>query len=131
MIGIDTNCLLRFSLRDDVAQHKAIETRIVRTARAGDDILISDVVLAEFIWVLKSQYAFTRSMQAEALRGLLDAQHFAFESKDCIQVALRAFESSKADFSDCLIGAKNRRLGCETTYSFDKAAQWLPTFSAV
>ena len=39
-------------------------------------------------------------------------------------------KESAADFADCLIGAKNRRLGCRATATFDLKVSKLPNFIA-
>jgi predicted nucleic-acid-binding protein len=131
MIGIDTNCLLRYALRDDARQHRAVEARIEDAIDAGDNILINDIVLAEFVWVLGSNYGFGREMLAGAITGLLEGQQFAFEQKEIVMQALRDFERGKAGFADCLIGQKNRRHGCNATLTFDRAAAKLETFEHV
>src|SRR5438128_876218 len=39
------------------------------------------------------------------------------------RVPLSAWKGSPADFADCLIGARNRTLGCRATASFDVKAR--------
>ncbi len=131
MIAVDTNCLLRYALRDDLKQHRAIEARIESAIEAGEEIMINDIVLAEFVWVLKSNYAFTREMLVGALNGLLEGQQFAFEKKEVVQSALNQFKSGSAGFADCLLGMKNARLGCTHTLTFDRHAAKLEVFEHV
>lgn len=131
MIGIDTNCLLRYALRDDARQHRAIEARLTAALESGEDIFINDIVLVEFVWVLKSTFSFTREMLAAAVDGLLDGQQFVFEKRETIQAALDDFGAGRADFSDCLIGAKNKRAGCAATFTFDRDAAKLKGFEYV
>jgi predicted nucleic-acid-binding protein len=45
--------------------------------------------------------------------------------------ALDLFPLSRADFVDLLIGVLNRRAGCATTYTFDRAAAATADFTAV
>jgi predicted nucleic-acid-binding protein len=47
-----------------------------------------------------------------------------------IEEALFMWKDSPADFADCLIGAKNRRLGCRSTATFDVKASQLACFIA-
>jgi len=42
----------------------------------------------------------------------------------------RIWKDETAEFADCLIGAKNQRLGCRATASFDVEASRLPGFIA-
>lgn len=41
------------------------------------------------------------------------------------------WKDSPAEFADCLIGARQRALGCRATASFDSRAARLPGFVAV
>jgi predicted nucleic-acid-binding protein len=131
MIGIDTNCLLRYSIRDDIKQHAAIEARIIEAIENNNEIFINNIVLSEFVWVLESNYKFSRDMVLNALTGLLEGQQFAFEKKEVVQRALHDFKSSRAGFTDCLLAAKNKLAGCTTTLTFDRAAAKLENFEHV
>ena len=54
MMGIDTHCLLRYSMRDQVKEHAAIEARVIKAVEANDEIFMNNIVLGEFVWVLES-----------------------------------------------------------------------------
>jgi len=56
---------------------------------------------------------------------------FEFENRGCLENTLRLFEQSSADFSDCLIVAKNAAAGCRSTLTFDAECIKLPTAQAV
>jgi predicted nucleic-acid-binding protein len=60
--------------------------------------------------------------------GLLDATDVQFEDEPSIEEALFMWKDTTADFADCLIGAKNRRMGCKATVYFDVKASKLPGF---
>ena len=45
-----------------------------------------------------------------------------------VEKSLFIWKDTTADFADCLIGAKNRRLGCRATATFDVKAARLPGF---
>jgi predicted nucleic-acid-binding protein len=63
--------------------------------------------------------------------GLLDSVELNFEDEHAIEEALFTWKDSSADFADCLIGARHRRLGCRATASFDAKALKLPGFITV
>ena len=75
MMGIDTHCLLRYSMRDQVKEHAAIEARIFKAVEANDEIFINNIVLSAFFWVLESNYKFSQAMVLNAISGLLEVQH--------------------------------------------------------
>jgi predicted nucleic-acid-binding protein len=130
MLGIDTNVLVRFLVRDDEAQFDKARKLIKREIAAGRRVCVSQLVLLETEWVLRSRYALPRIEIIAAISGLLDATDLQFEDEPAIEEALFAWKDSAADFADCLIGARNRRLGCRVTATFDVKASKLPGFIA-
>ncbi len=121
MIGIDTNVLLRLLTEDDAAQAAAVQRRLAPLDAVPEAVLINDIVLVETLWTLRRLYGFDRAGQAEVLGHLLSALTFRFEDREVLSHALKGFTESSADFSDCLIAAKNTRWGCESTATFDRS----------
>ncbi|MGC2457706.1 MAG: type II toxin-antitoxin system VapC family toxin [Gallionellaceae bacterium] len=128
MVGIDTNVLVRFLVRDDNAQFEKARKLIKRKVAAGRRIFVNQLVLMETEWVLRSRYAVPENQIIEAISGLLNAADVQFEYEPAIEEALFIWKDVTADFADCLIGAKNRRLGCRGTVTFDMKASKLPGF---
>jgi predicted nucleic-acid-binding protein len=126
MIGIDTNILLRLWLNDAPAQNKRIDALLAEHGSAPESLLVTDVVLAEALWTLRSAYQQDKAAQRLAVRSLLDETAFAFEDRDAIEMALDLFERHTCGFSDCLVAAKHRRTGCEFTVTFDRSMRKLP-----
>ena len=130
MLGIDTNVLVRFLVRDDEAQFEKARKLIKREVAAGRRVFVNQLVLMETEWVLRSRYAVPKNQIIEAVSGLLNATDIQFEDEPAIEEALFIWKDSIADFADCLIGTKNRRLGCRATATFDANAARLPGFTA-
>jgi predicted nucleic-acid-binding protein len=130
MLGIDTNVLVRFLVRDDEAQFEKARKLIKREVAAGSSVLVNQLVLLETEWVLRSRYSLAKNLIIQAISGLLDASDVRFEDEQVIEEALFIWKDSAADFADCLIGAKNRRLGCRSTATCDTKASKLPGFIA-
>ncbi|MBE7460797.1 MAG: type II toxin-antitoxin system VapC family toxin [Zoogloeaceae bacterium] len=130
MLGIDTNVLVRFLVRDDEAQFERARRLIKREIAAGRRVFVSQLVLMEAEWVLRSRYGLSKSRIAGAFSGLLDATDVGFEDEPAVEEALFVWKDTPADFADCLIGARNRRLGCRATATFDTKAARLPGFVA-
>lgn len=131
MLGIDTNILVRFLVQDDEAQFEKARKLIKREVAAGHRVFVNQLVLMEAEWVLRSRYSVSKHQIIEAISGLLDATDVQFEDEPAIEEAIFIWKESTADFADCLIGAKNRRLGCRATATFDLKASKLPTFITV
>ncbi|AJP48300.1 twitching motility protein PilT [Rugosibacter aromaticivorans] len=130
MLGIDTHVLLRFLVRDDDAQFEKARKLIKREVAAGRRVFVSQLVLLESEWVLRSRYGLPKNQIIEVISGLLDATDVQFEDEPAIEGAIFVWRDSAADFADCLIGAQNRRLGCRATATFDVKASQLPGFIA-
>jgi predicted nucleic-acid-binding protein len=126
MIGIDTNILLRLWLNDDPAQTKRIDALLATYGVTPGSLLVTDVVLAEAVWTLKSAFDQDKPAQLLAVRSLLDETAFAFEDRDAVTTAISLFEAGSCGFADCLVVAKHARLGCDFTATFDRGMRKLP-----
>jgi predicted nucleic-acid-binding protein len=131
VLGIDTNVLVRFLVRDDAAQFAKALNMIEREWRGGQQVLISQLVLLETEWVLRSRYALLKAEIAQAFTGLLDTREFEIEDEPLLERALFTWRDSSAEFADCLIGERYRQLGCSATATFDSRAGKLPGFVAL
>jgi predicted nucleic-acid-binding protein len=130
MLGIDTNILVRFLVRDDEAQFEKARRLIGREVAAGRRVFVSQLVLLETEWVLRSRYDLQKTGIIEVVSGLLDANDVQFEDEPAIEEALFVWKDRSVGFADCLIGARNKRLGCSATATFDEKASRLPGFVA-
>lgn len=131
MVGLDTNVLVRFLVRDDEPQFVRARRLIQQGAARGESVLISLLVLLETEWVLRSRYALAKSEIAAALSALLETSELLFEDEASVEQALYLWKESSAQFADCLIGARHWALECRATASFDAKALRLPGFIAV
>lgn len=121
MIGIDTNVLVRYLTLDDVDQVERVDRLVQRALERDERLHVDGVVLCETAWVLRTAYDLPRSEIAEAFERILDTRQFAIEDRDSARRALDAFAEGPGDFADYLIGERNRRAGCKTTMTFDRA----------
>ena len=132
MIGIDTNIVLRWLLgaslneTGDSRQHDAI---IAIAGMADEVFFINHLVLAETLWVLRSKAKLPRSEILSVVGSLIDTGNIQIQDLDAVIEAIGTYKDHPGDFSDHLIGVVNRRNGCATTLTFDKAAARSPNFS--
>ena len=127
MLGIDTNVLVRFLVRDHEPQFERARRLIRRAVAAGEDVFVSLLVLLETEWVLCSRYTLQKSETMTTISALLGATELPFEDEAPIVGNLFISKDSSAE----LAGARNRRLGCRATATFDAKAVELPGFVAV
>lgn len=130
MLGVDTNVLVRYLVRDDQSQYEKARRSFNREVSAGEPVMVSLLVMLETEWVLRSRYELAKPDIIAAFSALLEASELAFEDEPCVEHAIYSWKDSMADFADCLINARNRRLGCRATATFDGKALKLAGFIA-
>lgn len=115
MLAIDTNVLVRLVVRDDDDQVKAAEQFVRKGA------WISQLVLAESLWVLDSVYELSRTQIATAVDMLLNHQDLTLQEAEVVASALHHYRSvSAVDFSDCLVLEIARKAGHLPVATFDR-----------
>jgi predicted nucleic-acid-binding protein len=128
MTGLDTNVLVRYLTKDDPGQYAKAEAFLDTATDQDERFLVNSAVLCELAWVLRTVYDYSRAEIAEALEQMFTTAQFEIERLDEARQALRDFRSTKADFSDALIGRINRSLGAEHTVTFDRALKSVEKF---
>ena len=122
MIGIDTNVLVRYIAQDDRTQSSRATSLIEKECSVAAPGFVGLVVLAEVVWVSESLYGAAREDVSDIVRRLLSIKQLAVQDAETAWKALRLFESSKADFADCLIACSAIAAGCEGVVTFDRQA---------
>ncbi len=122
MIGLDTNVLVRYIAQDDKTQSLRATALIEKECSVSIPGYVGLVVLAEVVWVSESRYDATRKEVADIVRRILSIRQLVVQDAEVAWKALRLFETSKADFADCLIERTAFTAGCARTMTFDKRA---------
>lgn len=121
MRAVDTNVLVRVITRDHDEQVAAAEAFVRNGA------WVSQVVLAETVWVLRSVYKLGHDVVATAIEMLLNHEQFTIQDADVAEAALLRYRQKPAlGFSDCLIIASARRAGHLPLGTFDNGLSKLP-----
>ena len=115
MRAVDTNVLVRLATRDDARQAAAAAEFIAGGA------WVSQVVLAETIWVLTSTYALSPAEIATAVEIFLNHSDLAIQDAETVAAALHRFrQRPTAGFPDCLILEVARKAGHLPLGTFDR-----------
>jgi predicted nucleic-acid-binding protein len=122
MIGLDTHVLLRYIAQDDPRQSAKAVHLIERMCGEARPAFITTVALAELVWVLEDCYRSVKTEIVAILQRILRTKQVVVEDAETVWKAVRLFESSKADFADCLIERVGAAHECEYTATFDKGA---------
>jgi predicted nucleic-acid-binding protein len=128
VLGLDTNVLVRFLVQDDAEQFERARRLIKREVGQGEPVLIGLLVLLETEWVLRSRYALPKADILAVFSSLLETGDLTFEDEPSLEEAVFTWKDCPAQFADCLIDARHRRLGCRATATFDAKAAKLPGF---
>jgi predicted nucleic-acid-binding protein len=116
---LDTNILLRFLLAD----HDELSPKAAHLFQRAADreclLILTDLGIAEALWVLTSYYKLGRKPVAESLAKLLVRAGVHCSDLDSILDALARFKATDCDFYDCYLAAQAVASGVVIA-SFDK-----------
>lgn len=120
---IDTNILVRHLTGDppDMA------ARATAYLGSEQELLLTDLVAAETVYVLESFYEAPRHQVADAVRSLI-----AFDSVICVDPALllraaEVYETYRIDFADAYLVACAESTGVGEIASFDRSLDRIPS----
>jgi predicted nucleic-acid-binding protein len=121
VIGLDTNILLRFILRDDAVQSPRASA-LLQKLSTEEPGWVTLVTIVEMVWVLSRSKGLHRTQIAEEMERLLDLDHLMVERGEAVRTAFACYRTTHADFADCLIAASARAVGCTRVVTFDRVA---------
>lgn len=124
---VDTNILVRH-LTGDPPDLAARATAFLGSER---ELLLTDLVAAETLYVLESFYKAPRDDIAQALRSLI-----AFESIVCVDPALllragEVYETDRIDFAEAYLVACAESTGVGRVASFDQSIDRVDTIERI
>ena len=97
---LDTNVIVRFLTGDHPAYSPRSRSLFARAAAGDVTLLVTDLALAETVWVLQSFYKLDCGAIAAALKDLVESTGIEVENKAVLLSALRNFAQTDADFVD-------------------------------
>jgi len=118
VIALDTNILVRYLVRDEVAQAKLARQLFQKELSTERPGYVSIAATLELEWVLRSGYGFRRDAIRAAILGLIDTPTLIFEAEGAVS---RAAADGPGDFVDRLIHFVGAAAGCQRTVTFDRA----------
>ncbi len=122
MKAVDTNVLVRFLVRDDEKQAKAVYRKFKQVEANKEVLFIPVLVVLETVWVLESVYDVTRQEILDSIDQLMQMPILEFEVQSAIRSFVSSAQKNKTDLSDLLIAYCARSSGCECVITFDKRA---------
>ena len=122
---IDTNLILRYLLDDPEAP------KIEKLLKSKNKYLLSDVILAEIVWVLDSYYEWDRSKIVESLVLLIRLPSIMCNKFLLTETLTILKDRPKFDFADAYSVALMRSSKIKDIYSFDRDFDKIPNVKRV
>lgn len=124
---VDTDVLVRH-LTDDPPEQATRATAILENA---ERLILTDVVVAELVYVLESYYERPRRQITASVQSLLTLSSIAVSNHDLLLRALELYEHTRLDFAEAYLAAAAELTGVGAVASFDRALDRVETIDRV
>ncbi|RPH45714.1 MAG: PIN domain-containing protein [Burkholderiales bacterium] len=131
MGALDTSVLVRYLCRDDPRQAAAAQRLVEEALARGDTLYVPVTVTLELEWVMRARFGIDKPGFLQLLSTLLSTTELVFESEPAVEGALRLYETTRADFADCLHAALAFVAGRTPLRTFDRVASRIAGARAV
>ena len=113
---LDTNLIIRFLIKDDLSQFEAAQKLF---NSLDENLVLSDLSLAEVVWTLHSVYKLTKQEIIENLLKLLELKNLTANFHLLIN-SLLIYQDYNISFIDAYLLAYCEEEKLEGIYSFDE-----------
>jgi predicted nucleic-acid-binding protein len=124
---VDTNVLVRH-LTGDSAEMAERATAYLGRAH---ELLLTDVIVAETVYVLGSVYKTPRDQVAEAMRSLLASASTVTVDPAVLLRAIEVYETDRIDFAEAYLVACAESTGVGKVASFDRSIDRVGTVERI
>jgi predicted nucleic acid-binding protein len=124
---VDTNVLIRH-LTGDPPEMAARASAYLQEA---SELLLTDLVAAETVYVLESFYEAPRGQVASALRSLLGFEAIVSVDPALLMRAVEVYEVDRLDFAEAYLVACAESTGVGAIASFDRSLDRIATIERV
>lgn len=124
---VDTNILVRH-LTGDPAEMAARATAYLDVE---SDLLLTDLIVAETVYVLESFYEAPREQVAEAIRSLLAFDSVVSVDPALLLRAVEIYETDRLDFAEAYLVACAESTGINKVASFDRSLDRVGTVERI
>jgi predicted nucleic-acid-binding protein len=124
---LDTNVLIRHLTGDppDMAE------RATAALSSAEQLLLTDLVLAECVYVLESFYEVERTQVAELMRAAIALPSVAVIDASLLLRALEVYELDRLDFAEAYLVASAEVTGMGAILSFDRSIDRMRTTARI
>jgi len=117
---VDANVILRFFVRDNEEQFLRAKAFIQRLELGKENVLMTEIVFAEVVWVLNKVYEVPRQEIADTFSKVIGYQGIrTMLEKEIFQESLRLYAKHSLDIQDVFLAVLSKNKGCPII-TFDK-----------
>ncbi len=124
---VDTNVLVRHLTGDP----PAMAERATSFLASETELYLTDLVVAETVYVLESFYKAPREKVAEVMRSLVAMRSMITVDPAMLLRAIEVYEIDRLDFADAYLVACAESTGVARVASFDRALDRISTVERV
>ncbi|HEY5159929.1 MAG TPA: PIN domain-containing protein [Gaiellaceae bacterium] len=124
---LDTNVLVRHLTADPPEQAK----RATAFLADAEELLLSDIVVAELVYALDTVYRVERARIAELLRAVIAFPAIVVLDEALLLRALELYEQEKLDFVTSYLAASAERSGVGAVASFYRSLERIESVQLV
>ena len=124
---IDTSVIIRH-LTGDPPDMAARATAFLADA---DELLLSDLIVAETVYVLESFYEVPRTKVAQLLRSVVGFPTMRILDPALLLRSLEIYEIHGVDFAEAYLAASAEIAGIREIASFDRSLDRVPTITRI
>lgn len=116
---VDSNIIIRFITKDD-SKKAEICRQLIERELDSENLLLSDMAMAEIIWVLESVYKLKKDEIKEKIEAILNSKGLNFQNKILLSEAIIIYSTYNIDFIDAYQSVLMQQNDIDTVYSYDK-----------
>ncbi len=124
---VDTNVLVRHFTGDP----PTTASRATAYLASADELLLTDLVVAETVYVLESVYEAPRDRVAHAVRSLLAFRSIVTVDPALLLRTVEVYETARLDFAEAYLVANAESTGVDRIASFDRAIDQVTTVERI
>ena len=117
---VDTNLFLRYLTNDDPQKADKVEALLDQAAKAKIQLMTTEMVVAEVVWVLESYYGLKNTEIAPMIKAMLTTPGLEVLNGRLVNEAVDHYLAQNVDFIDAYIAAVMRKHKITHIYSFNK-----------
>ncbi len=124
---VDTNVLVRHLTGDP----PEMAARATAALRSESELLLTDLVAAETVYVLESFYEVPRNQVAESVRSLIGFGSVACVDPALLLRAVEVYETDRIDFAEAYLVASAESTDVGRILSFDRSLDRVETVERI